>query len=64
MENSKDTQMSLVKQEQELKNSRILVLDTETTGFKADDEVLQVSMVDANGKVLLNQYFRPEHKTS
>ena len=51
-------------QEEKLKNSRIIVLDTETTGFKADDEVLQVSIVDANGKELLNQYFKPEHKTS
>lgn len=50
--------------EEKLENSRIIVLDTETTGFKADDEVLQVSMVDANGKKLLNQYFKPEHKTS
>lgn len=39
-----------------------IALDTETTGFKEDDEVLQLSIVDAKGKVLFNQYFKPNIK--
>lgn len=41
-----------------------IALDTETTGFKEDDEVLQLSIVDAKGKVLFNQYFKPNVKKS
>lgn len=48
----------------EIENSKILIIDTETTGFKPDDEILQVSIVDANGEKVYNQYFKPEHKQS
>lgn len=41
----------------------ILALDTETTGFTKEDEVLQLSIVDGTGKVVFNEYFRPDHKT-
>lgn len=41
-----------------------IALDTETTGFLPDDEVLQLSIVDGTGKKLFNQYFKPNHKTS
>lgn len=43
--------------------SKIIVIDTETTGFKAgDDELLQVSIIDGNGKELYNRYVKPENK--
>ena len=42
----------------------IICLDTETTGFRKDDEVLQLAICDSNGKRLFNRYFRPESKTS
>lgn len=41
-----------------------IALDTETTGFKEDDEVLQLSIVDSKGKVLFNEYFKPNVKKS
>ena len=42
--------------------TELIVLDFETTGLDpAVDEVLQVSMVDENGKVLMNEYCSPEH---
>lgn len=41
-----------------------IALDTETTGFNKDDEVLQLSIIDSKGKVLFNQYFKPKVKTS
>jgi len=36
-----------------------VVLDTETTGFRSDDEVVQVSVVSHSGDVWLNTYVRP-----
>lgn len=44
--------------------SKVIVFDTETTGFKAgDDELLQVSIIDGTGKKLFNSYVKPEKKT-
>lgn len=44
--------------------SKIIVIDTETTGFDPRwDEVLQVGITDENGNILFNEYFKPEHKT-
>lgn len=43
---------------------RTLIFDTETTGFNAwgEDEILQLSIVDGNGKRLYNRYFKPRYK--
>lgn len=42
-----------------------IVLDTETTGFVAGtDEILQLSIIDTDGTVLFNEYFRPTAHTS
>lgn len=39
---------------------KIIVLDTETTGLHPDtDELLQLSIIDATGKVLYDSYFKP-----
>lgn len=40
----------------------LMVIDTETTGFKADDRILQFSAVDGAGRTIGNAYFRPEGK--
>ena len=43
----------------------IVVIDFETTGFKArEDEVLQVSIIDEEYNTLLNTYCRPNNKDS
>lgn len=45
------------------KKYKIVVLDLETTGFnKYDDEIVQVSIIDQDENVLLNEYCKPEHK--
>lgn len=44
--------------------SRIIVLDTETTGLKKTDVVLSLSIVDGNGKVLFDHLIRPEKRRS
>ncbi len=36
-----------------------LVLDTETTGLNGSDQVIEIAVVDKNGKVLLNTRLRP-----
>lgn len=36
-----------------------LFLDTETTGLGDDDEIVQIGIIDHNGKVLLNELIKP-----
>lgn len=37
-----------------------IILDTETTGLRAgEDELLQISIIDESGEVLIDQYLRP-----
>ncbi|WP_414656726.1 exonuclease domain-containing protein [Deinococcus sp. VB343] len=38
---------------------RLAVLDTETTGLHAGDQVIEIAMVDAYGRTLINQRVRP-----
>lgn len=43
----------------------IVCLAIKTTGFvPGNDEILQISMVDENGKILLNEYIKPERVAS
>lgn len=45
------------------KNSEIVFLDTETTGLDPEtDEVLEVSIVNSSGEVLLDSLIRPENR--
>lgn len=39
-------------------------LDLETTGFHADDEILEVGISDHNGNALIDSYVKPVEKTS
>lgn len=39
--------------------SRILTLDLETTGLTSDAEILQLSILNGRGKVMMNRYFKP-----
>lgn len=43
---------------------RYVILDTETTGLDASDEVLQIGIIDPQGNVLLDQLIRPTRRTS
>lgn len=46
------------------KDCDVIFLDTETTGLNADtDEILQISIVNNNGDIILDSYICPEHKT-
>lgn len=41
----------------------IICFDTETTGLASDDEIIQLSIADANtGECILNEYFRPSDR--
>lgn len=37
-----------------------VILDTETTGFKATDEIVQISLLDSSGHVLLSSLVQPQ----
>ena len=40
--------------------SDTIIIDTETTGLESDtDELLQVSIIDSDGKILFDSYFKP-----
>lgn len=39
-----------------------IVVDTETTGLDDDDEIVQISVLDMEGNILLNQYIQPMFK--
>ena len=46
-----------------LRNNTIIV-DTETTGLDPNkDEILQIAIVDGNGKILFNEYIKPTKTT-
>lgn len=38
---------------------KAIVIDTETTGIRPCDDVLQVSIIDFDGKILFNEYMKP-----
>lgn len=45
--------------------NKYIIIDTETTGFYPydGDELLQVSIIDTDGNVLFDEYFKPQHRT-
>jgi DNA polymerase-3 subunit epsilon len=44
---------------QVVEESEMLILDTETTGLDANDEVIQLAILDMHGNVLLHTFVRP-----
>ncbi len=44
---------------QNLSRRRYYVLDTETTGLSANDEIVQIGIVDSDGSTVLNQLIKP-----
>ncbi|MCY4447114.1 MAG: 3'-5' exonuclease [Rhodobacteraceae bacterium] len=45
-----------------LGRSDVLILDTETTGFSKQSEVIQVSMIDTLGHTRFDQYVLPKYR--
>lgn len=43
----------------DLESMDYIVLDTETTGFKKDDEIIELGITDKNGNVLYEGMFKP-----
>ena len=46
----------------ELLDERCVILDTETTGLNNTAEIIEISLIDANGNVLLNTLVKPKRK--
>lgn len=46
-----------------MNRSDVIIIDTETTGLTPYDEILQLSIIDGNGKTLLNELYRPLNHT-
>ncbi len=44
--------------------SRIIVLDTETTGLRMTDEILQISIIDDNSNILVNTLVHPYYHST
>lgn len=47
-----------------MKKNDIICFDLETTGLKDKDEILQLSIIDGDFKVLFNEYIKPEKISS
>ena len=47
-----------------MNKEKIIVLDTETTGVDKAAEILQLSILNGAGDVLMNEYFHPLHTAS
>ena len=46
-------------------NKNIIIIDAETTGLNSSiDEILQLSIIDENKKILLDEYYKPQKATS
>ena len=49
----------------EIEKDKLICLDIETTGLnRLEDEILQISIIDGNNKVLFNEYIKPVHMGS
>lgn len=46
----------------ELLDDRCVILDTETTGLTDSSEIIEISLIDSNGSVLLNTLVKPKRK--
>lgn len=53
-----------LKQEMEKRNKETIFINIETTGLDYDDEILQVTIIDINGTILINKIFQPKHHNS
>ncbi len=50
---------------QDFKGFSKIILDTETTGLEANDEILELAIIDCEtGKTIFHHFFRPAHKRS
>ncbi|PHM68441.1 DNA polymerase III PolC [Xenorhabdus kozodoii] len=47
---------------EQLLKEDIVILDTETTGLKIDDEIIEISIINADGHVLLDTLVKPQKK--
>ncbi|MFZ1871930.1 MAG: 3'-5' exonuclease [Chania sp.] len=52
--------MTPQQQAQQWLNSNCLILDTETTGLGDDAEIVEITIIDASGKVLLDTLIQPK----
>lgn len=46
-------------QAKKLLASEFVIIDTETTGFKSDDEIIQIAIIDQTGATLLDSLVKP-----
>lgn len=59
-----DRLMARLRRYRDVDPAKTICLDVETTGLIAgEDEILQLSIIDGTGAVLLNEYIRPQHAT-
>ncbi len=63
MSHSKDKEMVVRWARRKMASRDWVVLDTETTGLGENDEIVQIAIIDHEGKELLNSYVKPVRKS-
>lgn len=54
-----DRQKAIEWARQILENEAVLILDTETTGLKHFDQIVEIAIIDVAGETLINQLIKP-----
>lgn len=54
-----DNKKKIIDRMKDIANKNPVFIDTETTGFNHDDEVIEITVLDIKGNILINELLKP-----